>query len=110
MPDGKYKVFKTETIDELLLAFSKRLTPEVGEALNNLLSAEIPDAVVIRRQDVFAPPALDAYANAILTGVEIAKHSGADIDNERVAALSEVATFFHEQAVLSWNTNRKFPD
>ena len=66
----------------------------------------VDDAVVIRRQDVFAAPALDAYANSILTAVELLPR-----DHPAALRLRAVANFFHLQASKSWQTpNRKIPD
>lgn len=104
--NGKYVVFKSEDLDRLLLAFKDKLTPEVGEALNNLVGSALPDAVVIRRQDVFAPPALDAYANSIMAALEIVNTLG----NGVPVGLRDIADYFHEQAALSWQADRKIPD
>jgi hypothetical protein len=65
----------------------------------------VPDAVVIRRQDVFAPPALDAYANAITVVIE----SGCLAIEDR-RRLQGVADYFHDQAAKSWSEQRKLPD
>lgn len=77
-----------------------------------LLSLDpVEDAVVIRRQDVFAPPALDAYANAIQTVIEVLSAApGFEKDDETIARLRSVADYFHENAVESWSTKRKLPD
>jgi len=68
----------------------------------------VEDAVVIRRQDIFAPPALDAYANAIQTCIEVlcngTKPSG------RTLELQAVADYFHDQAAKAWTEQRKLPD
>lgn len=69
----------------------------------------IRDGVVIRRQDVFAPPALDAYANAILTALQLDSMSTTE-PNPRATQLGEIADYFHEQAELAWHTDRKLPD
>jgi hypothetical protein len=68
----------------------------------------VPDAVVIRRQDVFAPPALDAYANAIATAVEVMKVSMGFED--QAALLMGVADYFSDQAAKAWQERRKLPD
>lgn len=68
----------------------------------------VEDAVVIRRQDMFAPPALDCYANAIQTCVEVlcngTKPSGT------AERLQRIADYFHDQAAKSWAEQRKLPD
>lgn len=111
MIDSKYVVFKRNELFEMLGQFlpehgdcapvAQRMTEAVDEAL-------LDDAVVIRRQDVFAPPALDAYANAIMCAVEIFKADGGPIG--RADQLEKIAQYFHEQATMSWDTNRKLPD
>jgi hypothetical protein len=68
----------------------------------------LPDAVVIRRQDVFAPPALDAYANAIQVVVEMSQ--GSSVNGASLEHLREVADYFHEQACKAWECQRKLPD
>jgi hypothetical protein len=69
---------------------------------------EVEDAVVIRRQDVFAPPALDAYANAITVALELIVEGVSSSD--RAKRLRHIADYFHQQAELAWNTERKVPD
>lgn len=93
----KYVVFKGEDWYEFHQASIH------GEPHN--YPTPVDDAVVIRRQDVFAPPALDAYANSI----QVAITAGGVEGNARVR-LARIADFFHEQAVLSWDTTRKLPD
>ncbi|HET7110129.1 MAG TPA: hypothetical protein VFI41_04615 [Gemmatimonadales bacterium] len=72
------------------------------------MAPEIEDAVVIRRQDIFAPPALDAYANAIQTCVEVLTNGTQPTG--RAAMLQEIADYFHTQAQKSWAEQRKLPD
>lgn len=69
----------------------------------------LTDAVVIRLQDVFAPPALDAYANSITVAIEMMQGLD-DADPIKVKRLREIASYFHEQARISWETERKVPD
>lgn len=76
---------------------------------------EVDDAVVIRRQDVFAPPALDAYANLITAALAVAQDvsghiPGVDEEPGSVKRLREIADYFHEQAALAWDTHRELPD
>lgn len=69
-------------------------------------AAALPDAVVIRRQDIFAAPALHTYYNSI--GVALSVLPGTNGVHKR---LQEVADFFHEQATLADSTDfRKLPD
>lgn len=75
----------------------------------------LEDAVVIRRQDAFAPPALDAYANSITIALGIMRNSTIDDtpidwDPDQHKRLQEIADYFHAQAVAAWETHRKIPD
>lgn len=94
----KYVTFKVEEFQEFLERMKDK-----GSAP---MPAEVEDAVVIRRQDVFAPPALDSYANSIVVALEALPDG---FDHLR-AQLREKADYFHEQAELAWHTNRKLPD
>lgn len=67
----------------------------------------VTDAVVIRKQDVFAPPALDAYANSIAVVIQLLNQMEEHADT--VAALSSVADYFHSAAAESWQMSRKTP-
>lgn len=64
----------------------------------------VEDAVVIRRQDLFAPPALDSYANSISIAAMMLE------PGEQRLKMQDVADYFHAQAVASWETERKLPD
>lgn len=98
----KYVVFKREDWEADPVA-ADRLRP-----------FEVADAVVIRRQDVFASTSLDAYANNIATAVETIKHvAGPDLDDilgKKCEKMSSVADYFHEQAELSAHATKKLPD
>lgn len=67
-------------------------------------AAKVADAVVIRRQDAFAPPALDVYEGGIGVALELAPKNGI---TER---LQEIRDYFHRQAEAAWHTHRKIPD
>lgn len=71
---------------------------------------ELHDAVVIRRQDVFAPPALDAYASAIQVVIEMLGQCIPIEENLALSGLQDIADYFHEQAAKAWNEQRKVPD
>ena len=65
---------------------------------------ELFDAVVIRRQDLFASPCLFTYANMIALVAD-------NIDDRRQAAeLMRIADYFHDQAVLAADEGHKLPD
>jgi hypothetical protein len=125
--DQKYIVFKRSEFYEMMGALA--LPPYYGEtssgrkeiagrhwncapiadAIKERAEATcLHDAVVIRRQDVFAPPALDAYANAIQVVVEMSK--GSSVEGASIAHLREVADYFHDQACKAWDSQRKLPD
>lgn len=116
MLDDKYVVFKRDDYDRFLNSLIKGhsvMAAPIPAATWSWSAAgirpqPIEDAVVIRRQDVFAPPALDAYANNIYSATEILRMW--DTDADVVKQLQSIADYFHEQAVASWETERKLPD
>lgn len=80
------------------------------------IGEEINDAVVILKRDVFAPPALDAYCNAIICVIgalrEAEKELGV-IDSgltKKIESLSRIADYFKAQAEDSYDMDRKLPD
>lgn len=117
MRDDKYVVFKKSDFETLL----KRLA-SIGSIIEDELTSfpdiQLDDAVVIRRRDIFAPPALDAYSFAILTSLEGLKEItlgipySPDVEkiNKRAVKLQEISDYFHEQAKAAWLTHRKLPD
>lgn len=66
---------------------------------------EIPDSVVIRRQDMFAPPALHTYANSLAIAARLA-----DATSGQAKQLQRIADYFHEQAVAAEAEAYKLPD
>lgn len=95
--DDKYVVFKKAEFDEWYNRVLKDSVPGVPMALD--------DAVVIRQQDVFAPPALDVYANGIEVALSLTATGG-----ETTTRLRETADYFHTRAAESWHMKRKLPD
>lgn len=95
---GKYIVFKREE-------FAKWWNQAtVGGSVHTIATLrEIPDAVVIRRQDLFAPTALHSYANSIGISVRLTD------DSDRAKQLQKVADYFHSQAVLAEAEAYKLP-
>jgi hypothetical protein len=92
--DDKYIVFKSED-------FFNQTT---GLPVALWTSIAIPDAVVIRRQDKFASPALATYAACIaITAAEIE-------DPVKRANLLRVADYFEDQAKLAADEGYKLPD
>lgn len=90
--DAKYATFKRENA---LMVTDGYITFKEGD--------EIPDAVVIRRQDYFASPALSAYADMIAIAIKLL-----DEDNGRRAELLAIADYFRRQSELAadegWRT------
>jgi hypothetical protein len=68
------------------------------------LDAELSDAVVIRRRDMFASPCLATYANMIaLVAMNID-------DKEQALQLLAIADYFDRQASLAADEGFKLPD
>jgi hypothetical protein len=65
---------------------------------------EIPDAVVIRRQDKFASPALATYSAMIAVAISLID------DDEARLGLTRVADYFEDQAKLAAEEGWKIPD
>lgn len=124
--DGKYIVFKRNEFYEMMgllglppyygttesghneIAGKTWDSAPIAEKIQVMAeSVALPDAVVIRRQDVFAAPALEAYANAILCAMALAK--GSSLEGASIAGLQDIADYFHEQAEKSYGEMRKVP-
>lgn len=106
---SKYLVYKTEDMERWLYSESGPLLDPAT------VPKPIEDAVVIRRQDMFAPPALDSYSNSIQAAIEAVRAANGDQDITEEAAsnikrLRDIADYFHDQASISWDTHRKLPD
>jgi hypothetical protein len=99
-PD-KYITFKRDDWDDFVTN-STDIAPGAGENFAQLRS--LPDAVVIRRQDLFAGPALHAYSASIAIASKL------NSDPELTKSLRNVADYFHEQAVLADAEGWKLPD
>lgn len=70
----------------------------------------IGDATVLRDQDVFTPGTLHAYANSILTAVELTQAFGMD-NSDVLRSLRAKADFFHGRATRAERSPwRKVPD
>jgi hypothetical protein len=94
--NDKYVTFKREdfyTFLRTVPAHQQMIFDGVGEL-------ELPDAVIIRRQDLFASPCLATYASMISM---VAKGVG---DPELLA----IADYFEDQARLAAEEGRKYPD
>lgn len=92
--DEKYLVFKTEDFQRLA---SSGLVPE------EIVAYRVPDAIVIRRQDYFASPALAGYAASIAIAAKLAPEE----DRKRLLG---IADYFESQAQLAADEGWKLPD
>lgn len=70
----------------------------------DLLLHQIKDAVVIRRQDYFASPALASYASSIAIAAKLVD------DDKRREELIRVADYFEHQSKLAAEEGWKTPD
>lgn len=110
----KYVVFKREdwkrAINEANDRMDRGLVP-LASSFTRLIDIEVDDAVVIRRQDVFAPPALAMYANSIRTALDVAQLHEVGDPNETARRLQAIADYFHEQSELAYaDSRRSLPD
>jgi len=111
--DEKYVVFKVDEFEKFLDKSNSLI--DSGWAYDNgdlskwVDEILVADAVVIRRQDMFSPPAFDAYANSIMATVETLKVAQST-DKATIDRLNNIAAYFHAQADRAWDTNRKIPD
>jgi len=98
--NDKYIVFNREEFQKFLRDNFEFLNPHMFDGFDEI---EIPDAVVIRRQDKFASPCLLTYASMITLVAE--EHPNKKIKAE----LQTVADYFHEQGVASGEEGWKLP-
>jgi hypothetical protein len=102
--DEKYITFKRQEFLELVSPEARNFA--TSKALyDKLLDLALPDAVVIRRQDYFASPALNAYASCIAIAARFMND-----DLVRQGELLAIADYFHQQAELSGDEAWKLPD
>lgn len=95
MSDDKYITYKRK---DLANYFQSDVVPWDMEDI------EVKDAVVIRRQDLFASPALAGYAAAIAIAIRLT--TDADVAKE----LMKVADYFQRQSELAADEGFKYPD
>ena len=95
----KYITFKR---DEFLVWWQQE---DIGGKTHHVEAPDrVMDAVVIRRQDLFASPCLATYANMISL---VAKNHG---DPEVSKELLAIADYFEDQAQLAAAEGYKLPD
>jgi len=97
--DQKYITFKRETFLEVCdkLRRGERFPQGFVEAW------ALDDAVVIRRQDLFAPAALDIYARTI--SLVAMREQDKDVKEE----LQAIADYFFRQATIAQDESYKLP-
>lgn len=101
--NNKYMVFHAKDV-ERLAANDKSVRQLVDEQ-------SLGDAVVIRKQDVFAASVLFQYANSVRTVSEILQAIDEDgFFNDDVESLNSIADYFAGEAIDSAYMDRKFPD
>lgn len=91
----KYVVFKAEEWDGL----------NMGQITALPLPEEVPDAIVLRKQDVFAYQALMGYAGAVQTAIEVGV-----FDHDTINQLGEVRDYFADEAQSALVSSHKLPD
>lgn len=97
--DDKYITFKREEFLEKTNPSAMNMaTAEIHR--QELLDLALPDAVVIRRQDLFASPALATYSSCI---------SLVAVFNKRDDLLA-IADYFQRQSELAAEEGWKIPD
>lgn len=99
LDEDKYVVFKRHELVTECTTWARG-----GELFKDLIGLRLPDAVVIRRQDYFAAPALDSYACAMQVAARLLP------DGEEKERLTSIADYFHEQAQLASVEGMKVPD
>ena len=91
--DDKYATFKREDLISVTDGYVTFKT-----------SDELPDAVVIRRQDFFASPALATYASMIAMATKLANYNDAIAQD-----LLRIADYFERQAQLAADEGPQVP-
>lgn len=100
MPDsnGKYVTFKADEFRDWY---------QTVESKGGTVPMAVDDAVVIRRQDAFAAPALQTYASSIALTARLLSDNGQELAAKR---LRGIADYFNEQAEIAMQDGGKLPD
>ena len=105
MPNDKYLVIKKTD----MAALFKQYNGPMDEALlREVTDLELPDAEVIRHQDIASPQMFHHYSSVMRTFMELASRfqiPGVDINR-----LDEIADHFHQAALTAEAVEHKFPD
>ena len=105
--DEKYIVLKTEDFEEYRRLEAQNTGVNVKPGW--LTQKRIMDAVVIRKQDLFAAAALHTYASSISIAISIIEQRDPE-GWHLVNRLRDIADYFHEAAVEAEETGHKVPD
>ena len=109
MDDTKYVTFPIGAWLDAWRRFPDQ--PNAEHPLTELQRHRLDDAVVIRTGDVFAAPALDAYAANIATAITVIRSVPFNSDLDKAAeGLQKIADYFHEAALEARDRVSKLPD
>jgi hypothetical protein len=111
LSEEKYLVFKSNELIELFGKYGLPMddtdcAPVAEAILTDVENKRIKDAVVIRKQDVFAGPALHGYAASISVSARVLMSKVPDVATQ----LQDIADYFHREAVDADATSSKLPD
>ncbi len=107
--DGKYVVFKIEDFYQFCTQLWDKAFKQENTVIEDVAEPFIvPDATVLRDQDILTAPALNSYADAALTVHDILEgHS----PQAFLDSLHKRAEFFRARAMRAQlATNRRLPD
>jgi hypothetical protein len=116
MENDKYVVFKRDEFNEWARVMHDAVEEVAeGKELNlrvHLNQISLQDAVVIRKQDVFAAPGLYGYAASIQTAIEVAQRlDPSSLTEEEQWRLEALRDFFFEQGhEAAEHSPKKIPD
>lgn len=101
--DEKYIVFKRDEFNKCMNALMLEVDSSIPQ---DITKRQLHDAVVIRKHDVFAGPALHTYAAGITLAASMIE------DEHTRRRLNKIAHYFHESAVDadSMISDGKLPD
>jgi hypothetical protein len=106
--DDKYVVFKRDEFEQWLGTVASPTHPTDPDEYERAASAlVVDDAVVIRRQDIFAAPMLECYAASISVAADVIQQRGDEVGTK---GLRKIADYFQRQADEARDTTSKVPD
>lgn len=105
--DPKYITFKFENFKFFVENYvSESISPEAIEAA--IMKMQVEDAVVIRKQDVFASAALYTYANSIEVAAKVLRESDPGTSSQLQRIADHFAHEAQDASIHSWDL--KLPD